>query len=75
MSTRGFFNSPEFCNRNLGNDEYVKVLYRTFLDREYDGDGYDYWMNRLAGGAGRDEVLAGFANSPEFAALMKSYGL
>lgn len=75
VSTRGFFNSPEFCNRNLGNDEYVKVLYRTFLDREYDGDGYDYWMNRLAGGAGRDEVLAGFANSPEFAALMKSYGL
>lgn len=75
VSTKGFFHSAEFYNRNLSDDQYVKVLYRTFLDREYDRAGYDYWMNRLAAGASRDEVLAGFSNSREFAELMKSYGL
>ncbi len=75
VSTKGFFHSTEFYNRNLSDDQYVKVLYRTFLDREYDRAGYDYWMNRLAAGASRDEVLAGFSNSREFAELMKSYGL
>lgn len=75
VSTKGFFHSKEFYNRNLNDDQYVKVLYRTFLDREYDRAGYDYWMSRLAAGASRDEVLAGFSNSREFAELMKSYGL
>ena len=75
VSTKGFFHSAEFYNRNLSDEQYVKVLYRTFLDREYDRAGYDYWMNRLAAGASRDEVLAGFSNSREFAELMKSYGL
>lgn len=75
VSTKGFFHSKEFYNRNLSDDQYVKVLYRTFLDREYDRAGYDYWMSRLAAGASRDEVLAGFSNSREFAELMKSYGL
>lgn len=75
VSTKGFFHSTEFYNRNLSDDQYVKVLYRTFLDREYDRAGYDDWMNRLAAGASRDEVLAGFSNSREFAELMKSYGL
>lgn len=74
-STIGFFNSQEFFNRNLNNSEYVKVLYRTFFDREYDRDGYADWMNRLANGASRNDVMLGFANSQEFANLKKSYGL
>ncbi len=74
-SSIGFFNSQEFYNKNLSNDEYVKVLYRTFFDREYDQEGYDYWMNRLASGTSRNEVLMGFANSREFANLKASFGL
>lgn len=75
VATTGFFNSREFYNRNLSDSEYVKVLYRTFFDREYDQDGYDYWMEKLAGGTGRNEVLKGFSGSREFANLKKSYGL
>ena len=75
VSTTGFFNSQEFYNRNLSNSEYVKVLYRTFFDREYDQGGYDYWMEKLAAGTNRNEVLKGFANSQEFANLKKSFGL
>lgn len=74
-STIGFFNSQEFFNRNLSDSEYVKTLYRTFFDREYDKAGYQDWMNRLANGTDRNAVLLGFANSQEFANLKKSFGL
>lgn len=75
IATKGFFHSQEFYNRNLSDDEYVKVLYQTFFDREYDQAGYDYWMSKLAGGMKRDEVLKGFASSLEFANLKKAYGV
>lgn len=75
VSTTGFFNSDEFYNRNLDDSEYVKTLYRTFFDREYDKAGYDDWMNRLAHGTSRNDVMLGFANSREFADLKKTFGL
>lgn len=75
VSTTGFFESPEFLNKRLTNGEYVKVLYRTFFDREYDQEGYVYWLRKLNAGESRKEVLRGFADSQEFAQLMKSYGL
>lgn len=76
VATTGFFNSQEFLNKNLSNEEYVKVLYRTFLDREYDQAGLNDWVNQLNSGAkSRDEVLRGFSYSQEFSNLMKQYGL
>lgn len=74
-STTGFFNSQEFYNRNLSDSDYVKTLYRTFFDREYDEAGYEDWMNQLSRGVSRDEVLRGFADSTEFAVLKQSFGL
>ena len=75
VATTGFFHSPEFLNKKLNNSDYVKTLYRTFFDREYDQSGYDYWMAKLARGTSRDEVLRGFSRSAEFANLKKTYGL
>lgn len=76
VATTGFFHSQEFKNRNLSNEEYIKVLYRTFLDREYDSAGLYYWLNNLNSGAmTRDQILLGFSNSAEFAKMMKDYGL
>lgn len=75
VATTGFFNSPEYLNMRHTNGEYIKVLYRTFFDREYDQDGYLYWLRKLNAGESRKEVLRGFADSPEFAELMRSYGL
>lgn len=71
----GFLHSKEFESKNLSDSEYVKVLYRTFLDREYDQTGYDYWMNKLASGVGRDDILDGFLYSQEFGELQHNYGL
>lgn len=73
VSTSGFFHSPEFTNKNLSDEEFVKVCYRTFLGRECDKNGFDYWVKKLRSGRPRDEVMAGFAYSPEFANIMASY--
>lgn len=76
VSTTGFFNSREFLNKNLNNQEYVKVLYRTFLGREYDAAGLKDWVGKLNSGAmSREQVLKGFSYSTEFANIMKQYGL
>lgn len=75
VSTIGFFHSREFLDKNLSNEEYIKVLYRTFLDRECDIPGFYYWLNKLDSGVSRDEVLHGFSYSVEFAEIMKRYGV
>ena len=74
VSTTGFFHSQEFLNKNLNDVEYIKVLYRTFLNREYDSAGLAYWRVQMENGKSRDDVLKGFANSQEFANLKKQYG-
>ncbi len=75
IATIGFLHSEEFTSKNLSNEEYVKVLYRTFLGREADQAGLDSWVAALNGGYSRDQVAAGFAYSNEFRTIMASYGL
>ena len=70
-----FFFAPEFVNKKLSNTEYVKVLYRTFMGREYDKGGLDYWVGRLNRGESRKSVLEAFAGCPEFKNIVKSFGL
>ena len=74
-ASNGFFHSPEFMKKNTGNEEYVNILYHTFLGREADEAGFRDWTGRLAKGASRDSVLIGFANSREFANIMAEYGI
>lgn len=70
-----FFFTPEFTNKNLSNAEYVKVLYRTFMGREYDQAGLNYWVDRLNKGESRKSVLRSFASCDEFQSIIKSFGL
>ncbi len=70
-----FFFAPEFTNKKLNNKEYVKVLYRTFMGREADQGGLNYWIGRLNKGESRKSVLKAFAGCPEFKAIVKSFGL
>lgn len=74
-AAEGFILSKEFINKNLSDSEYVKVLYLTFFDREYDEEGYLYWMQKLQNGISREEVLHGFSRSREFHRLMEKYGI
>ena len=75
VSLDGFMHSTEFTEKNLSDMEFVKILYRTFLGREYDAPGLENWVQHLASGVSRDQVAAGFAYSQEFAQIMASYGL
>jgi hypothetical protein len=70
-----FIISEEFNKKNLNDTEYVKVLYRTFMGREYDQSGLNYWLNQLQHGKTRKQVLESFAGCPEFQQIMKQFGL
>lgn len=72
---RGFICSAEFTNKKLDNDAYINTLYKTFFDREPDADGKTNWLTLLNRGTSRNEVLAGFVNSLEFANLCDKYGI
>ncbi|MEM8823823.1 MAG: DUF4214 domain-containing protein [Pseudomonadota bacterium] len=71
----GFIGSPEFQGRNTTDAEYVEVLYEAFFNRAPDDGGFAAWTTRLADGMSRDDVLAGFTGSQEFANLANSFGI
>lgn len=72
ITTVGFLHSNEFLNRDLKDLEYVKILYRTYLDREGESTGVSYWLNQLQTKS-RDYVAWGFANSKEFLNILDKY--
>jgi len=72
---KGFICSKEFTEKNLNNEEYVKVLYETFFGRSADADGLKHWVNALDSGKPRTEVLAGFVNSKEFTNACDASGI
>mgnify|MGYP001025716339 CR=1 FL=1 len=71
----GFVFSQETIHKNLADEEYVKLLYRVFMGREYDLAGLRDWMNGLEDGMSRKEVFDGFSASEEFKEIVKTYGL
>lgn len=70
-----FIFSPEFEGKNYNDTEYIKVLYRTFMGREFDEAGLNYWIGELNKGRSRRDVLESFAGCPEFQEIIKSFGL
>ena len=71
-----FLRSPEFVAKNYDNEEYLKILYTVFFDREPDADGLKYWKELLdAKTITKDQVAEGFVNSPEWADTCSSYGI
>lgn len=70
-----FIYSQEFENKHMSDEEYVRTLYHTFLDREADTEGLNNWMGQLQRGTSRREILHGFSRSPEFKKIMAQYGL
>lgn len=73
---KGFINSSEFIGRDLGNSEYINVLYAAFFGRSPDSAGFNDWLSKLNGGtSSRDDVLNGFLHSNEFKNLADSYGI
>ncbi len=70
-----FFESEEFQNLKTTNKEFITRLYRTFMGREPEEDGLNYWIGELNKGASRASVLSGFASSDEFTNICKEYSI
>ena len=68
-----FLVSNEFKERygeNVSNAKFVETLYINVLGRDYDQDGYNYWLGNLNNGIEtRYELLLGFSESLENKAL------
>ena len=66
---QSFLVSDEFAERygsNVTNAKYVETLYVNVLGRDYDQNGYNYWLGNLNNGTEtRYELLLGFAESAE----------
>lgn len=67
-----FIASPEFQSTYgaLSDAAFVRELYDNVLGREPEAQGLAYHVARLEQGAGRENVLAGFSESPENATLV-----
>ena len=75
MAAKEFFNSAEFVGLNLNNEQYVTRLYKTFMGRDPEGDGFKYWVGRLDDGADRNVILEEFAACQEFVDICNSYAI
>ncbi len=71
-----FFDSPEFKSKNLSDEEFLKRVYETIMDREPDKEGYEYWLERLKlKDVTRSEVVDMFVDAPEFKEIARRYGI
>ncbi len=72
---RSLFYSGEYINRSQSDENYVTDLYVTYLLREPDSEGYNFWLQVLysdnaQGLDGRGHLLRGFEESGEFAEIV-----
>ena len=74
-AARDFFESKEFQNKNVDDETYVKLLYRTFMGRDFDQGGLEFWLGHLSSDMTRLQVLQGFAQSQEFTNICNEYGI
>ena len=73
---QGFIFSSEFQNRGTSDEEFLKILYRTFFNREPDEAGMNYWLDQLSSHRlDRAAVANGFIFSQEWADTCASYGI
>ncbi|UCF94797.1 MAG: DUF4214 domain-containing protein, partial [Desulfobacterales bacterium] len=57
---RFFFHSEEYATQNKDDTQFVADLYQTFLDREPDPAGLNFWVGLLDQGLSRNVVLNSF---------------
>jgi hypothetical protein len=61
-----FFLSDEMNGFNLSDEEFVTRLYKTFMDRDPEEGGFNFWVGFLAYCGSRSDVVYGFTRSEEF---------
>ena len=68
--------SPESQGKYPDNGSYVAMLYRMYMDRHYEQDGFDYWLGLLDSETlTREQVNYYFGISDEFRNIVSGFGL
>ena len=71
-----FFTGDEFVGFKLKNEEYVRRLYTTFMDREPASSEISYWVGEITKVTQtKESVLAFFGQSEEFTNICAKYGI
>ncbi len=70
-----FVFSSEFANLPISNEERVKRMYLTFLNREADPAGLADWTSVLDNGCSIGHIFYGFTQSNEFTEICAEYGI
>ena len=65
-----FIFSGEFQEKLPGNEEFIRILYRLYFDREPGTEELAGWVEMLGNGATLDVIVNGFAASDEFKAIV-----
>ena len=70
-----FVFSPEFTDMDISNEERVRRMYLTFLNREPDPAGLATWTKALDDGNSIGHIFIGFTQSKEFAEICGKYSI
>ncbi|MCQ2516549.1 MAG: DUF4214 domain-containing protein [Saccharofermentans sp.] len=69
------YNSEEFVNRNLSNEEYLISVYRSVLNREPDEGGFNSNLTLLDGEMSRNDLVNIIIGATEFEGICDSIGI
>ncbi len=66
-----FVFSPEFQGKLPGNEAFIRILYKLYLNREPNAEELGGWVAMLEGGTSLEEIVKGFADGAEFRAIVR----
>ena len=72
---RAFALSADVAAQNLSNEDFVRMLYKLFMNRNAGDTELQGWVTRMEMGEPREFIVAGFVNSDEFTSFLSSFGL
>ena len=67
--------SKEFKEKNISNEAFIEMLYKTFMNRGSDEAGMAYWLKYLETGFDREYIFANFVASKEYTEICEKYGI
>ena len=67
-----FVQTDEFKARQVNNETFIGIVYRTCMNRDVDPEGLGSWAAAMLGGAGLDTVINNISVSAECQAYMDS---
>ncbi|MCR5804584.1 MAG: DUF4214 domain-containing protein [Clostridia bacterium] len=70
-----FFFSKEFNDHNYDNEGLITRMYTTFMGREPDEGGMNFWLDSMKNGMDKEQVFNEFVKSAEFTGICQDYAI